>query len=633
MVNSYHLTGNFAIFLPAMKQEDELSKTLDKEKIKLSAPADGEDSPAFAQLIEVVPDQSETIPSKTAAPWLLVPRIKCDAPGPERLLLRPNIILGMVFGVIWPFVFLYLALTYHQYINTYVYSGLGIAALLFLNAQYSFNRYFTYKYRNPFFVEFACGVLYPAAKVLSFVGLTWLEANCFVTLGDCMQEFNQQAYVAECNAKVLSFAKPLKVFSLGSEREYAQSLLLSGQSDKAVHYVEERLKYWKNILEKSENAGTLSEQAVADYAIRCYFAAIIYESIGELEKATKLKEDVFDKAKTRSKLEDTYNTGVLCKAESLHSTGNFEDAAKLLEEYFGRVNEVKWGGLFSYSSFMKARAAICLARCYARIGNDTKTFEYVDIARIEIEKDRSTVNRLNEQFMLAEKAHLKGNTEQAREILRRVKEDFLTEQSSHIAFLLKQKAAELGFTELFLVLAEPTHPSQNETILCKHHKEECSYIDAPVKVLAEISVAHRALLAACFAGMVTIVGHLLNGVTASPKDTRDFYIVFVPLLIILLWAGFKKNRKMIRLRKSIRKSTGIPVKVKLDKFDKLEIYDSDTSLLIGKFAMNSAFHEALFARIAGKFPANMYKQDDDDEILGLEMFGYVTMVSKAKSPK
>jgi hypothetical protein len=49
------------------------------------------------------------------------------------------------------------------------------------------------------------------------------------------------------------------------------------------------------------------------------------------------------------------------------------------------------------------------------------------------------------------------------------------------------------------------------------------------------------------------------------------------------------------------------------------------------FAMNSAFHDAVLARIDGEFPANIYKRGDDDEILGLEMFGYVTMVSKTKN--
>ncbi len=57
MVNSYHLTENFALFLPA-SEEEELSKTLDREKIALTTAADGGDSPASARPIEVVPDQS-----------------------------------------------------------------------------------------------------------------------------------------------------------------------------------------------------------------------------------------------------------------------------------------------------------------------------------------------------------------------------------------------------------------------------------------------------------------------------------------------------------------------------------------------------------------------------------------------
>ncbi|CAN5561213.1 hypothetical protein BH10CYA1_BH10CYA1_26160 [soil metagenome] len=608
-------------------QEEEHLKILDKEKIKLTA-TDGDDAPASAQLIEAVPDQFATIPSKADKPWLLVPRIKCDAPGAERLLLRPNIILGFVFGVMLPFVFVHLALTYHQYMNSAVNTGLVIAAGLFLTAQYRFNRYFTFKSRNPFFVEFAVGVTYPMAKLLSFVGLTETEGNCFITLGDCMQEFNQQAYAAECNAKVLSFDKPLKVFSLGSERAFAQSLLLSGQSDRAVHYVEERLRYGKYIFEQSQNAEAPNEQALSEYAMRCHFAVIIYESIGEVEKATKLREDVFDKVKTRPRLGEAYNTGALCKAESLYSNGDFEDAAKVLEEYFGRVKQVKWDSLFSYSSFMKARAAIFLARCYAKIGNETKTSDFADIAKIETEKDRSTINKINEQFMLAEIVHSKGNVEQAKDILLKVKDNFLTEQSSHVAFLLKQKAVELGFTELFLELAEPIHPSQNEAILCKHDNEDCSYLDGPVKVVAEMSVAHRSWLAGCFVATVGLLGRLLSSST-GPTDTRDFCIFLAPILIFLVWVGLQKNRKMAKLRKSIHESTGTPVKVKLDKFCNLVIYDPDTSLSIGKFGINDDFHEALVARIDEEFPAKMYKKDD--EILGLQMFGYVTMVSKPKS--
>ncbi len=615
-----------------MQEEEEHLKTQDKEKIKLTE-AGGEDATSSTQLIEVAPDQSATIPSQAGKPWLLVPRIKCDAPGAERLLLRPNTILGIVFGVMLPFVFVHLALTYHQYMNSDVNTGLIIAAALFLTAQYKFNRYFTHKFRNPFFVEFAVGVVYPMAKLLSFLGLTDFEANCFVSLGDCMQEFNQQAYTAECNAKVLSFDKPLKVFSFGAEREYAQSLLLSGQSDRAVHYVEERLRYGKYILEQSQIAEGPNEQALAEYAMRCHFAVIIYESLGEVEKATKLREDVFDKVKTRPRLGYAYNTGVLCKAESLYSNGDFEDASKVLEEYFGRVKQVKWNSLFSYSSFMKARAAILLARCYAQIGNETKTSEYADIAKIETEKDRSTINRINEQFMLAEIVHSKGNVEQAKEILLKVKDNFLTEQSSHVAFLLKQKAVELGFAELFSELAEPIHPSQNEAFLCKHHNEDCSYLDGPVKVVSEMSVGHKSCLAGCYVATVGLLGRLLTSST-GPTDTRDFCIFLAPIIIFLVWAGLRKSRKMTKLRKSVNESTGTRVKVKVDKVkidtsSNLVIYDPDTSLSIGKFGINNEFYDALAARIDGEFPAKMYKKDD--EILGLEMFGYVTMVSRPKS--
>jgi hypothetical protein len=41
----------------------------------------------------------------------------------------------------------------------------------------------------------------------------------------------------------------------------------------------------------------------------------------------------------------------------------------------------------------------------------------------------------------------------------------------------------------------------------------------------------------------------------------------------------------------------------------------------------------LFGAILPFFSANGYKLDDADEILGLEMFGYVTMVSKTKSSR
>jgi tetratricopeptide (TPR) repeat protein len=604
-----------------MQQDHDQFKTLDKESVRLSAEA--ADSSAFTQIIEVAQEPSETTPSQSDGKWLLVPRIKCDAPGPERLLLRPNIILGFVVGMIFPFVLLHLGLTYHQYINTYVISGLLIAILLFIAAQYKVNRYLTYTYRNPFFVEFAFGVMYPAAKLFSLIGVTWLESNCFVTLGDCMQEFNHHAYTAECNAKVLSFDKPLKV-NLGAEIEYAQSLLMSGQSERAVHYTEERLEYWKYILGLSKN---VNEQALADYTVRCYFAAIVYESIGELEKSIKLKEELYDRVKAKSKLTDSHKIGAVCWAESLYFAGNFEDAAKVLEDFFDTVEQSVTPFWETVSAIIKARAATSLALCYAHIGNDTKTTQYVDIARTETEKDRSTINKLNEKFMLAEIIHLKGNAEQAREILLGVKQNFLTEQSSHVAFLLKQKALDLGFTELFPELPEPAIPVTNEEDLCKHQKEECSYLAAPVKILTEISVARKALLAGCFSATVPFMGSLLRG-TVSPKDTREMCILVVPLLIFLVLTGFERSRRMIRLRRSIRESTGIPVKVvAVDKFSKIEIYDQDRRTSIGKYRINEDFHTAISARIDGDYSAKMYKQDDAD-VLGLELFGYATIVSK-----
>ncbi len=606
-----------------MQQEKDQFGTLDKERIKLSSV--GTDSAACSQMHEVAPEETETTPPKSNSTWLLVPRIRCDAPGAERLLIRPNIILGFVVGMMFPFVLLHLGLNYREYINTYVISGSIIAILLFISAQYKFNRYLTYTYRNPFFVEFACGVMYPAAKLFSLIGVTWLESNCFVTLGDCMQEFNQHAHTAECNAKVLSFDKPLKV-SLNAEIEYAHSLLLSGQSERAVHYSEERLEYWKYILELSKNA---TEEALTDYTVRCYFAAILYESIGEFEKSIKLRDEVYERVKAKSKPTDTYKIGVMCRAESLYSAGNFEDAAKVLEDFFDTVQKSVTPFWETVSAIIKARAATILALCYAHIGNDTKTDHYVAIARTETEKDRSTINKLNEQFMLAEILHLKGNADQAREILLGVKQNFLTEQSSHISFLLKQKALVLGFTDLFSELPEPAISVTDQEDLCKHQKEECSYLAAPVKIVTEISIARKSLLAGCFSGTFCFMGSLLRG-TISPTDTRDMCILVGPLLIYLVWTGFERSRRMIRLRKEIRESTGIPVKVvAVDKFSKIEIFDQETSTSIGKYRINEDFHRAISARIDGDYSAKMYEQNGD--VLGLELLGYATMVSKRLS--
>lgn len=606
-----------------MQHDQDQFKTLDKESVRLSA--DGADSSAFTQIIEVVQEPSETTPARSNKKWLLVPRIKCDAPGAERLVLRPNIILGFVVGMMFPFVLMHLGLNYHQYINNDVSTGSFIAILLFIWVQYKFNRYLTYTYRNPFFVEFAFGVMYPAAKLFSLIGVTWLESSCFTTLGDCMQEFNHHVYTAECDAKVLSFDKPLKVH-LGVEIEYAQSLLLSGQSERAVRYSEERLEYWRYILGLSKNA---TEQALTDYTVRCYFAAIIYESIGEFEKSLKLKEEVYDRVKANSKQTDPHKIGVVCWAESLYSAGNFEDAAKELEDFFETAEKSVTPFWQTVSARIKARAATFLALCYAHIGNDTKMSKYVDIARSETEKDRSTINKLNEQFMLAEILHLKGNADQAREILSGVKQNYLTEQSSHIAFLLKQKALDLGFTELFSELPGPAIPVVNEEDLCKHENEECSYQAAPVKILPEISIVGKSLLAGCCTGTFCFMGSLLRG-TVSPKSIREMCILVVPMLIILVWAGFERSRRMSRLRSCIRDAASVPVKVvKRDEFSKIEIYDQETSTSIGTYRINEEIHAAISALIDGEYSAKMYKQNGD--VLGLEMFGYASMVSKRLS--
>lgn len=130
-------------------EEEKHLKPIDKEKVKLTTGS--EDSAASSKLIEVEQDQLEKLISSTNRPWLLVPRIKCDVPRAERLLYRPNIILGSIFGIMMPFVLLHLGLAFHQYMNTYVNSGFAIAALLFLGGQFKFNRYFTYRFRNPFF--------------------------------------------------------------------------------------------------------------------------------------------------------------------------------------------------------------------------------------------------------------------------------------------------------------------------------------------------------------------------------------------------------------------------------------------------------------------------------------------------
>ena len=551
-------------------------------------------------------------------PWLLVPRINCDGPTAERLIHKPSIIIGMIVGLMLPFLFLKMALVFHFHLSSWQANLLLLVAFFALLGQFRLTRYLTYKFRMPFFVEFAFGVLYPFAKLLSLVGVNWLEGMCFITLGDVNQEFNNAYYAADCSAKVLSFDKPFSSFSVGNELEYAQSLLISGQVERAKIFVDERFRYWKS-LHAIDNSS--AGQAFSDYAIRGYFASIIYELAGDLDKAIELKREVLSH-RNSSLISASYNVCMVAGAELLFSQGKYSEALQEATSYLDKIEGYNWNGEFERTSFMKSRVLILSTRCYIELGDKEKAVDTANEVGKIVTKDRSTINLLGEQLMLAELESEFDNKQKSKEILECSFERFATPQTSYTSKIIQRKAKELGFPDLSPKEVESIEPEQ---ISCSHNEEDCSFTEEPVCIVAEHGVFHLSLQAGFIAAFVGFIGSLLGHI--STKNLYEAAYVLVPVLIILLVLGAMKSERMARLRSCIKEGNAIPVLICVDAF-KVEIFDRETGKSYGSLCINEKMHEALRARATERVPAKMYKEGN--EILGLEIFGYASMVSEPK---
>lgn len=570
---------------------------------------------------EPVRDQStESEKPLDQGPWLLVPRLNCDGHKAERLIHKPSIILGMITGLALPFVFLKLALVFHFHLTSIQANLLLLVGIFALIGQFKLTRFLTYRFRKPFFVEFAFGVLYPAAKLLSLAGLTWLEAGCFTTLGDVNQEFNNLVYTAECDAKVASFDKPFTPFSLANEREYAQALLFSGQIERAKHYVNERLRYWKSLCGIDNNS---FDQAYTDYTYRAYFSSMIYESIGDYDKANELKAEISPGNPNSVLYKKSIGPNKVAEAELRYSKGEYLEAVEAAYDYMTSVSGYNWNEEYTNSSFMKARALMVAARCFIALGDKETALEILPQVRVEVTKDRSTINLVGEQLMLAEFESKFENKERAREILTASYERFVSPQSYYVAEIISRKAEELGVYNLFPDEAVSFEPEESS---CKHTREECSYSDRPISIVAEQGIVLLMLRGSFVAGLFTFLASLTGHI-----DLAEIYValcMLIPLFIMLLVISSRKSKRMARLRGCIDNGSAIPVLIDVND-QKVEIFDAKTKSSYGSFCINEVMHQSLKTRLARETPVKMYKEDDD--ILGIEIFGYATMVSKPKN--
>ena len=593
----------------------------ERETIRLSAQEEESELDAVTRVIEHEESRERS--------WLLIPRIHCDAPGPERLFNR-NIYLGIACGIILPFVLLHLSLTYGRSIDSVVAYIWPIAAILVPYGLYELSRTLTFRLRTPFFLEFTFGIYYPASKFLSLLGLRWLEAVCFIALAECRQEFNLLEDAVECSSKVMACDQPFQVLDISRERDYALCLLLAGHGDRAIHYAEERLKYWKHILENSQH---FRDEGLSEYAIRGYFTSLLYETYSQTEKANELRESIYERVKSASRKRNAFKTGLVCKAEVRFSQGNFEEASSMLEEYFKEAHVSDWAGSGGcYADFMKSRAALCLARCYLKLKRSDKVSEYAKVAKKKIDKDRTVLNMLQERFLQAEIECAKQNNSTAREILERAQREFVGEQSTFIATLIQRKADELGI-ELLPLVCDASEPQELELVhddsdppACHHSLEECSYKSGPVKVVSEVGILQKGLLVGCMAGTVTFLAQLISG-EISAAELSGYTWVGLALLVYVIWQSIQRRNRMNKLYKAIEEAKPEMVSVELGQLE-LAVIDPTTNKKVNRFGINTNMFQALNARVHGTIPAKLYRHGD--EVVGLEIFGFATMVSKPK---
>lgn len=510
---------------------------------------------------------------------LVLPRIACDSPSLERLLARPAALAGIFLGLGIFFGFLYSLVINPSELNFVNPIWLPLGLLLMLIAISKSTTRLADRFNCPALPELVAGALYPYGKILSALGLTLTEAHVWDHLADAAKQTGRFDDAAACMAKILTFEKPLESLYKLAENDYCWNLIFDGQIDRAIIYADQRLNYFRSMISESQFP---KESALIDLAFTAHYAASVYESAGDLERASAIRQECFEKAKKGNGRHLSYNLSCLLKADLDFSQGDFASAATMYETYIENQTHHKTEFTI-YGAPVKGRALMRLALCKAHQNEADEAKKLLSRAKRDIFKELSPGRRL--EFEL-------------------IKEE--------IEKIIAGQASDGGHLPI-IDTTKIRSPRNNAG--CPHHEEECSFSPGPVKILTKSSSMLMFMVAGSVPAIYVTLRHPTQG-----------NLVFVAIaLAITLALVAQKNKKLNKTRLLMKEQDGFPVTVTFNQLT-ISLTDRETGADLGVYSMNEHLHTVLQARTAKTFTATAYR--DDKEIRAIEAFGYASDLSR-----
>jgi tetratricopeptide (TPR) repeat protein len=507
--------------------------------------------------------------------------------------------------------------------TSFTFLGVSIAAFgVFLAVLLSlaFLEWVFNKLRMPKATVFCFALYDPIFRILGqsrVRGVANVDHLTIQGFANYLRSTNHFAEAAVCYSRILSTLTPLSKDRMKNERLYALSLVYDGQSARAIQYSEDLLDYWQGVTQSFTDGKAMERLAHAVYT-----TSIVYNLVGDKDKACSLQHALYNRLKNLNLKGDVRTIMLLSEGEALLREQRFKEAKNLLNQCCNSM-----GSMTPHELKMAAYEAFAVSLAYC--GDKALALQQLNVAERVLSDCPTNDECLANTLMKVEVFRALNELDQAKSTIEETFEELHPAPGTFILERLKKEAELIESPELLTLM----QTSDTASALTKS-----SELAASTQNLMEAKKEFPST--PFFETHSGVLPFMLNGVTGlllmsivgavtlhnQPENIPWYCGLLFLSVAARVFVSFFKRRKGAKSKAALNDSNRVNALAKITGDTGVILTNPIDQSSMGKiFASASLLEEVKAISGDDKFAATVFEQGG--KIVAIEIFGCYSSVS------